>query len=58
MLGRRRIRHPSLEAFAEVVGPAETGHRAGTPFSPYDIGRRPVTRSSHRAASSSIEAHV
>jgi hypothetical protein len=58
MMGRRRRLHPSLEAFAEVVGPTETRQRAGTPFAPYDIGRRPVTRSSHRAASSSMEAHV
>jgi hypothetical protein len=58
VLGRRRRRHPSLEVFAVVVGPTETRQRAGTPFAPYDIGRRPVTRSSHRAASSSMEAHV
>jgi hypothetical protein len=58
MLGRRRRRHPSLEAFAVVVGPTETRQRAGTPFALYDIGRRPMTRSSHRAASSSMEAHV
>jgi hypothetical protein len=32
--------------------------RAGTPFAPYDIRRRPAMRSSHRAASSSTEAHV
>jgi hypothetical protein len=58
LLGRRRRRHPSLEAFAVVAGPTETRQRAGTPFAPYDIRRRPVTRSSHRAASSSMEAHV
>jgi hypothetical protein len=44
MLGRRRRRHPSLEAFAVVAGPTETRQRAGTPFAPYDIGRRPVTK--------------
>jgi hypothetical protein len=53
MLGRRQRRHPSLGAFAVVVGPTETRQRAGTPFAPYDIGRRPVARSSHRAALSS-----
>jgi hypothetical protein len=58
MLGRRRRRHPSLEAFAVVVGPTETRQQAGTPFAPYDIGRRPVTRSPHRAASFGTEAHV
>jgi hypothetical protein len=58
VLGRRRRRHPTLEAFAVVVGPTETRQRAETPFAPYDIGRRPVTKSSHRAASSSMEAHV
>jgi hypothetical protein len=58
LLGRRRRRHPSLGAFVVVVGPTETRQRIGTPFAPYDIGRRPVTRSSHHAASSSMEAHV
>jgi hypothetical protein len=58
LLGRRRRRHPSLEAFTVAVGPTETIQRAGTPFAPYDIGRRPVTRSSLRAASSNREAHV
>jgi hypothetical protein len=32
LLGRRRRRHPSLEAFAVAVGPTETSQRAGTPF--------------------------
>jgi hypothetical protein len=58
LLGRRRRRHPSLEVFAVVVGPTETRQRAGMPFARYDIGRRPVTRSSNRAASSNMEAHV
>jgi hypothetical protein len=57
VLGRRQRRHPSLEAFAAVVGPTEI-KRAGTPFAPYDIRWRPATRSSHRAAPSSSEAHV
>jgi hypothetical protein len=43
--------------FASVVGPTEI-KRAGTPFASYDIRRRPATRSPHRAASSSSEAHV
>jgi hypothetical protein len=58
VLGRRRRRHPPLEAFVVVVGPTETRQRAKAPFAPYDIRRRPATRSSHRAASSSTEAHV
>jgi hypothetical protein len=58
VLGRRRRHHPSLEAFAVVVGTTETRQRARTPFAPYDIRRRPRTRSSHRATSSSMEAHV
>jgi hypothetical protein len=58
LLGRRRRRHPPLEAFAVAVGPTETRQRAKTPFAPYDIRRRPATKSSHRAASSSTEAHV
>jgi hypothetical protein len=40
-------------AFADIVGPTET-KRAGTPFAPYDIRRRPPTRSFHRAASSQL----
>jgi hypothetical protein len=46
MLERRQRRHPSLEVFADVVGPTEI-KRAGTPFAPYDIRRRPAMRSSH-----------
>jgi hypothetical protein len=46
MLGRRRRRHPSLDAFAVIVGPVETRQQAGSPFVPHVIGRRPVTRSS------------
>jgi hypothetical protein len=57
VLGRRQRRHPSLEAFAAVVGPTEI-KRAGTPFAPHDIRRRPATRSSHHAASPNSEAHV
>jgi hypothetical protein len=40
MLGRRRRCHPSLEAFAVVVGPTETRQQAGAPFAPYNIGRK------------------
>jgi hypothetical protein len=47
MLGRRRRCHPSLDAFAVIVGPTETRKQAGSPFVPHVIGRRPVTRSSH-----------
>jgi transposase InsO family protein len=58
LLGRRQRRHPSLGAFAGNAGPMETRQRSGTPFAPYDIRRRPAARSSHRAASSSAEAHM
>jgi hypothetical protein len=47
LLGRRRRRHPSLDAFAVIVGLTETRQQAGSPFVPHVIGRRPVTRSSH-----------
>jgi hypothetical protein len=57
LLGRRQRRHPSLEAFAAVAGLMET-KRAGTPFVSFGTRRRPATASSHRAASSSSEAHV
>jgi hypothetical protein len=58
MLGRRRRRHPSLDAFAVLAAPTKTRQRAYLPFVPYATGRRPMTRSSHLAASSSMEAHV
>jgi hypothetical protein len=57
MLGRRRRRHPSLDAFVVIAGPTETRQRAGSPFVPYVTERRHVTRSSHLATSSSMEAH-
>jgi hypothetical protein len=58
MLGRRRRRHPSLDAFANLTAPTETRRLADLPFVPHVAGRRPVTRSSHLAASSNMEAHV
>jgi hypothetical protein len=58
LLGRRRRRHPSLEAFAALAAPMETRQRADLPFVSYAIGRRPVMRSSHIATSSSMEARV
>jgi hypothetical protein len=58
MLGRRRTRHPSLDAFAVLATPTETRQRADSPFVPHVIGRRPVTRSSHLTTSSDMEAHV
>jgi hypothetical protein len=59
MLGRRRRRHPSLEAFAVLAAPfAVTRQRADLPFVSYAAGRRPTTRSSHPATSSRVEARV
>jgi hypothetical protein len=58
MLGRRRRRHPSLEAFAVLAAPAETRQRADLPFASYATGRRLVTRSSRLATPSSMEARV
>jgi hypothetical protein len=58
MLGRRRRRHPSLDAFAKAQAPTETRQLADLPFVPRVAGRRPVTRSSCLAASSNMEAHV
>jgi hypothetical protein len=58
MLGRRRRRHPSLEAFAVLAVPTMTRQRADLPFVSYTARRRPVTRSSHLATSSRMEAHV
>jgi hypothetical protein len=57
LLGRRHSRHPPLEVLAGAAGPTKT-KRARIPFARYDARRRPATRSSHRAASSSSEAHV
>jgi hypothetical protein len=58
MLGRRRRRHPSLDAFADLAALMETRRLADLPFVPHVVGRRPVTRSSHLAASSNMKAHV
>jgi hypothetical protein len=58
LLGRRRRRHPSLDAFANLAALTETRRLADLPFVPRVAGRRPVTRSSHLAASSNMEAHV
>jgi hypothetical protein len=58
MLGRRRRCHPSLDAFANLSAPSETRRLADLPFVPRVAGQRPVTRSSHLAASSNMEAHV
>ena len=58
MLGRRRRRHPSLEAFAVLAAPTVTRQRADLPFVSYAAGRRPATRSYHPATSSRVEARV
>jgi ribonuclease HI len=58
VLGRRRRRHPSLEAFAVLAASMETRQQADLPFASYPTGRRPVTRSSHLATPSSMEARV
>jgi hypothetical protein len=56
-LGRRQMCHPSLEVFADNRWPdrdrtgRDTLRLTGT-------RRRPATKSSHSAASSSSEAHV
>jgi hypothetical protein len=56
MLGRRQRRHPSLEVFAAAAGLTDKTGRDTLRL----IGtrRRPATKSSHSAASSSSEAHV
>jgi hypothetical protein len=58
MLGRRRRRHPSLDAFANLTAPTKARRRADSPFVLHVAGRRPVIRSSHLATSSNVEAHV
>ena len=58
MLGRRRRRHPSLDAFVDLAGSTETRRRTDLPFARHGAGRRPMTRSSHLATSSCMEAHV
>jgi hypothetical protein len=58
MLGRRRRRHPSLEAFAVLAAPTMTRQWADLPFVSYTAGRGPVMRSSHLATSSRMEARV
>jgi hypothetical protein len=58
MLGRRRRRHPSLDAFADLAAPMKARRWADLPFVPHVAGRRLVTRSSHFATSLNMEAHV
>jgi hypothetical protein len=58
MLGRSRRHHPSLDAFAVLAAPTMTRQQANLPFVSYTAGRRPVTRSSHLATSSRMEARV
>jgi hypothetical protein len=75
MLGRRQIRHPSLEVFAAAAGLTDkTGRDTSLEVFAAAAGltdktgrdtlrligtrRRPATKSSHNAASSSSEAHV
>jgi hypothetical protein len=58
VLERRRRRHPSLDAFAYLAAPTETRRLADLPFGLRVAGRRPVTRLSHLAASSNMEAYV
>jgi hypothetical protein len=40
MVGRRRRRHPSLDAFASLAAPTETRRLADLPFVPRVAGRR------------------
>jgi hypothetical protein len=57
MLGRRQRRHPSLEVF--VDNRWSDRDRAGRDtLRLIGTRRRPATKSSHSAASSSSEAHV
>jgi hypothetical protein len=57
MLGRRQRRHPSLEVFADNHWPDRD--RAGRDtLRLIGTRRRPATKSSHSAASSSSEAHA
>jgi hypothetical protein len=58
MLGRRRRRHPSLDAFADLAAPTKARRRVDLPFVPHVAGRRLVMRSSHLATSPNMEAHV
>jgi hypothetical protein len=58
LLGRRRRRHPSLDAFANHAAPTKTRRLADLPFAPRVAGRRPMTRSSYPAALSNMEAHA
>jgi hypothetical protein len=55
MLGRRRRRHPSLDAFTDLTKPTEAKR---PPFIQYAARRRPTTRSLRLAASSNAKAHV
>jgi hypothetical protein len=57
MLGRRQRRHPSLEVFADNRW-SDRDRTGGNTLRLIGTRRRPSTKSSHSAASSSSEAHV
>jgi hypothetical protein len=57
MLGRRRRRYPSLDAFAKLASPRRQSDRRFPPFVHYTARRRPTMRSPRHAPSFNPEAH-
>ena len=58
MLGRRRRRYPSLEAFVALLQQRRQDDRRGPPFTLFTARQRPTTKSLHPTSSPDLEAHV
>jgi hypothetical protein len=58
MLGRRRRRYPSLQAFVTSLHQRRQDDRRGPPFFPLTARRRPTTKSHLPTSSPDLEAHV
>jgi hypothetical protein len=58
MLGRRRRRYPSLQAFVNSLHQRRQDNRSGPPFVLFTARRRPTTKSLHPTSSPDLEAHV
>jgi hypothetical protein len=58
MLGRRRRRYPSLQAFVNSLLQRRQEDRRGPPFALFTARRRPTTKSLHLTSPPDLEAHV
>jgi hypothetical protein len=58
LLGRRRRRYPSLQAFVNSLHQRRQEDRRGSPFALFTARRRSTTKSLHPTSSPDLEAHV